>query len=475
MSKIDVDLLLGKVPPQAVEQEGYVLGVMMMEPEKVDTVFSIIKTPNAFYREAHQKIAQVIWNMRENHIQIDISTVTQECHKAQVLDQVGGPSYITQLTTPIASGAHVEQYCTYVVDSYIKRELIRIAGNTSSHAFDPSKDADDIINDLEINLREVEVYQAGSSGSHISVAVNESEELVREMATGRHTILRQTGLKSFDDRFGGFMPSKFIVIAARPSMGKTSLALSIARNMAAHYPVGIFSLEMAQLELVNSLISAEGMFNNHAFMEKMDQDTTVKYNQAKEIIGKLPIYIDDNPNLNYIELRRKARMMVKDHGVKVIFVDYIQLMSGVHKKDRNRENEVSEISRNMKIIAKELNISVIGLAQLNRSVEQRAGTNIPRLSDLRESGAIEQDADMVIFIYRAEQYGIDLDEEGMSTKGVAKIIVAKNRTGGPCGSVNAGFIDYCTRFVDSEDAVYSVDQGERLDFDNLQIEFDDEL
>lgn len=472
MSNDFLDQLVGRVPPQSIQEEEYILGAMMIESEVVDTVFSILKTPEAFYKEAHQKLAEVIYNMREKGIQIDIGTVTKECHKAGVLEEVGGPIYITQLTGPIASAAHVEQYCTYVADAYAKRKLIQLATSASEKAFESGSDPDDILNQIDHGIREIESMQVSDTGVHISVAVTESENLVSEMNSGIHTIIRKSGLSSFDSRFGGFMPGRVVIIAARPSMGKTSLGLSMARNQAEEHPVGIFSLEMSKLELVNNLIAAEGDFNNTVFMKKMEDPTVVaKYNKAKDVISSLPIYIDDTASLNYIELRRKARKMVKELGVKVIYIDYLQLMSGIHKRNYNRENEVGEISRNLKIIAKELNVPIVAMAQLNRSVEQRAGTNRPRLSDLRESGTLEQDADMVIFIYRPEQYDIKYDDEGNSTKGVAYIMVAKNRTGGPCGDVQVSFIDYCTKFVDTENAVYSIDDNERFDI-NEQFNLD---
>ncbi len=447
-----IDLELGKLPPQAIELEEAVLGAIMMEKNAIVEVMDIL-TPDSFYKEEHQKIFQAIIDLSSNDKAIDILTVTEELRKRNQLDEIGGPVYITQLTSRIASAAHVDFHSRIVAQKFIQRELIRVATEIQNRAFDDSLDVNDLLDYSESELFNVAQSNIKKETVKINVLIKEAINQIEEAGKREDSLVGvPSGFTKLDRLTSGWQKSDLIIIAARPSMGKTALVLTMARNMAVmnNKSVAVFSLEMSNLQLVNRLIVAETELPSDRIRNGRLKD--YEWEQLDYKINSLleaPIYIDDTPAISIFELRAKCRRLKRQHDIDIIIIDYLQLMSGTTDARGNREQEVSNISRALKGIAKELDVPVIALSQLNRSVEIRSGSKRPQLSDLRESGAIEQDADMVIFIHRPEKYGFLEDEEGNSLKGLAEIILAKHRNG-PIGEVVLRFKDEFAKFVDLE-------------------------
>ena len=429
---IDQALDYGRKPPQAVDLEEAVLGAIMLEKEAIDFVMGIL-TPESFYKEAHQKIYRAIIALSQNLQPVDILTVTEELKKREELEEVGGPYYITQLTSKVATAAHIEYHARIIAQKHIQRELIRVASEIQTKAYDDSVDVNDLIDFSESELFKVTESNIKKESSKINTLIQEAIQQIEE-ASNREEGLSgvPSGFTKLDRVTSGWQKSDLVIIAARPSMGKTAFVLSMARNIAVEHqrPIGIFSLEMSSLQLVNRLIVSETELPSEKIRNGKLEPW--EWEQLEYKIKKLvnaPIYIDDTPAISVFELRSKCRRLKDLYNVEAIFLDYLQLMSGTGDNRGNREQEVSVISRSLKGIAKELNIPIIALSQLNRSVELRSGDKRPQLSDLRESGAIEQDADMVLFIHRPERYGIIDDGEGNSLLGMAEIILAKHRNG----------------------------------------------
>lgn len=452
-SVLPVGLELGKVPPQAVELEEAVLGAIMLEKDAILQVIDIIK-PESFYKEEHQKIYQAIVDLSSNNNAVDLLTVTEELRKKKQIDEVGGPVYITQLTSRVASAAHVEFHARIVAQKHIQRELIRVSSEIQSRAFDESTDVDDLLDFSEAELFNIAQGNIKKESQKVSVLIKEAIFQIEEASKRADSLIGiPSGFTKLDRMTNGWQNSDLVIIAARPSMGKTAFVLSMARNMAVEHnrTVAIFSLEMASLQLVNRLIVAETELPSNRIRNGKLAD--FEWEQLDYKIKKLneaPIFIDDTPAISVFELRAKARRLKRQHNVDILIIDYLQLMTGTPDTRGNREQEVSTISRSLKGIAKELNIPVIALSQLNRSVEIRSGTKRPQLSDLRESGAIEQDADMVMFIHRPEKYGLMEDENGNSLRGLAEIILAKHRNG-PIGDVLLKFKDDFAKFTELEE------------------------
>jgi replicative DNA helicase len=444
---------IGKMPPQALELEEAVLGAIMLEKDAIIGVIDILK-PESFYKDSHQRIYRAIIDLFSNDKPIDILTVTEELKKEKHLDEVGGPYYIAQLTSRIASAAHVEFHARIIAQKYIQRELIRASSDIQSKAFDDSIDVNDLLDFSESQLFEIAQGNIKKESVKINLIIQEAIKQIEE-ASKREDGLSgvPTGFTKLDRLTSGWQRSDLIIIAARPSMGKTAFVLSMTRNMAIDHnkAVAIFSLEMASIQLVNRLISCETELPSGSI--RNGKLSTEEWKHLESKIGplsKAPIFIDDTPGISIFELRAKCRRLKKQHNIDIVIIDYLQLMTGPPETKGNREQEVSIISRSLKGIAKELEVPVIALSQLNRSVEMRTGNKRPQLSDLRESGAIEQDADLVCFIHRPEKYGILEDEDGNSTIGIAEIIVAKHRNGA-IGDVRLRFRDFIARFVDLED------------------------
>ena len=442
----------GKLPPQAVDLEQAVIGALMLEKNALTAVIDILR-PGCFYKEEHNIIYTAIRRLFENSQPIDLLTVTHELRKTGELESIGGPYYLTELTRPIASAANIEFHARIVMQKHIMRELIRISGETLKDAYEDSSDVFELLDRAEKNLFDVGQGNIRSNYTNMTDLVSKSIsqiEHARRQESGITGV--PSGFAELDKTTAGWQRSDLIVIAARPGMGKTAFVLSLARNAAvmAKKPVAVFSLEMSSVQLAHRLISSETELNS----EKLRKGTLADHeweqlNSLVKNISQAPIYIDDTPALSVFDLRSKCRRLKAQHNIEMIIIDYIQLMrSEVDSRFGNREQEISNISRSLKSIAKELNVPVIALSQMNRSVEARLDKR-PMLSDLRESGAIEQDADMVCFIYRPEYYGLVEDSEGNPTAGLAEIIIAKHRNGA-LRDVKVRFIDRFAKFVNYE-------------------------
>jgi len=453
----------GKIPPQAIELEEAVLGAIMLEKEAILQVIDILK-PESFYKDEHQKIYQAIVDLTSANKVIDLLTVTEELRKNKTLEEVGGPVFITQLTTRVASAAHLEFHARIVAQKHIQRELIRVSSEIQYRAFDESTDVDDLLDFSEAELFHIAQGNIKKESQKVNVLIKEAILQMEEASKRADSLIGiPSGFTKLDRLTNGWQNSDLVIVAARPSMGKTAFVLTMARNMAVEHnrAVAIFSLEMASMQLVNRLIVAETELPSNRIRNGKLAD--FEWEQLDYKIKKLvdaPIFIDDTPAISVFELRAKARRLKRQFNIDILIIDYLQLMTGTPDTRGNREQEVSTISRALKSIAKELNIPVIALSQLNRSVEIRSGSKRPQLSDLRESGAIEQDADMVMFIHRPEKYGLMEDENGNSLRGLAEIILAKHRNG-PIGDIFLKFKDEFAKFTELEESfIAPLEDGE---------------
>lgn len=478
----------GKVPPQANDMEEAVLGAIMLEKEAVITTLDILK-PESFYKEAHQKIFKTISDLNSREFPVDLYTVTEELRAHGELDSVGGPVYLTQLTAKVVSAANVDYHSRIVAQKYIQRELIRVSTEIQNRSFDDTYDVTELLDFSENALFQIAEGNIKREVAPINVVIKEAIREIEEAGKREDALVgTPSGFTKLDRLTSGWQKSELIIIAARPSMGKTAFALSMARNMAVDHgrSVAIFSCEMSSIQLVNRLIVAETDIPGDKIKNgRLNEEEWKQLDSRIKKLVQAPIYIDDTPAISIFELRAKCRRLKAQHKLNIVIVDYLQLMSGPENAG-SREQEVSNISRSLKSIAKELDVPIIALSQLNRSVEMRGGTKRPLLSDLRESGAIEQDADMVVFIHRQEKFGIPAFEDGSSTKGIAEIILAKNRNG-PVDDVRLRFREEKAQFVDIDDfdleyAADSKDSGQSIilgskmnhDFRKLGGEFDRE-
>jgi replicative DNA helicase len=467
----DQDLLtqLGKIPPQAVEIEEAVLGALMLERDALSNVIEILK-PESFYKEAHQEIYSAILELFKSSEPVDILTVTNYLRKKSKLEAAGGPYYITNLTSRVNSSANTEYHARIITEMAIKRELIRISSEIQQDAYDDSTDVFNLLDKTEQSLFDISETSIrknyDSMRSLMGEAIKELEKK-KNLKTGLTGI--PSGFQELDRITSGWQRSDLIIIAARPGMGKTAFVLSAMRNAAVDFgkPVAIFSLEMSSIQLVNRLISAEAELESDkikkGLLEEYEWEQLV-YKTSK--LTEAPVFIDDTPALTILELRAKSRRLVSQHKVELIIVDYLQLMAGESNRfggSGNREQEIASISRALKNLAKELNIPVVAISQLSRAVETRGGDKRPQLSDLRESGSIEQDADLVIFLYRPEYYGFNEDEAGQSVRGVCELIISKHRNGST-GSVNLKFITHFTKFTELNEE--GSDQGSSINQPN---------
>lgn len=446
-------LELGKKPPQAGDMEEAVLGALMLEKDAIIEVQGLLKE-ESFYREAHQKIYKAILSLGMRHEPIDILTVAQELRKTDDLDAVGGAYYLTQLSMKIGSAAHVEYHAKIIAQKFIQRELISISTEIQREAFDDKTDVNELLDSAQQKIFDVAegnvTKEAQSIAAIVELAIGEME-IAAKREDGFSGV--PSGFTSLDRVTLGWQPSDLVIVAARPSMGKTAFVLSMARAMAVEFNQGVafFSLEMSSVQLVKRLMVSEtGLSSDKIRSGRLEPFEWTQVDHKLQNLSNAPLYIDDTPALSIYEFRSKARRLVLNHGVKILIIDYLQLMTGPPELRSMREQEVSAISRSLKAIAKELGVPVIALSQLNRSVETRAGNKRPQLSDLRESGAIEQDADLVTFIHRPEYYGLLEDEEGNSLAGVAELIIAKHRNGAVC-DVRLRFRNEEARFYDMED------------------------
>lgn len=443
---------LGKLPPQAVEIEEAVLGALMLERDALSNVIDILH-PESFYKDAHQEIYQAITDLFNDSQPIDIKTVTHQLRKTAKLELVGGAYFIAELTTKVNSAANIEYHSRIIAEQSIKRELIRISSEIQNDAYEDTTDVFKLLDKAEQSLFDVSESHIRKNYDKMSSLLHQAIEEIQDRKDKEDGLTGvPTGFSALDRVTSGWQPSDLVIIAARPGMGKTAFVVSALRNAAVDFGhgVAIFSLEMSSIQLVNRLISAEAELES----EKIKRGDLADYEWEQIVhktskLSEAPIFIDDTPALSILELRAKCRRLVAQHDVKLIIIDYLQLMSGDSsgKGGGNREQEIASISRALKGIAKELNVPVLALSQLSRAVETRGGDKRPQLSDLRESGSIEQDADMVMFLYRPEYYGLDTDESGMPLQGLGEVIIAKHRNG-RTDTVNLKFIGKFTKFTD---------------------------
>ncbi|HDZ04231.1 hypothetical protein LCGC14_0068580 [marine sediment metagenome] len=430
-----INLERGKIPPQAVDLEEVVLGAMMIDKKGVDEVIDILH-PDVFYKDAHRFIYEAIFVLFEESQPVDLLTVSSQLKKVGKLEVSGGDFYLIKLTQKVASSAHIEFHARIILQKYIQRSLIKISGEIIEEAYDEATDVFDLLDAAEAKLYDVTQGNLKRSAETAQDLVIQAKKRIEEIAGKEGMSGIASGFDKLDKLTSGWQPSDLIIVAARPGMGKTALTLSMARNMAVNTntPVAFFSLEMSSVQLITRLISSEtGLSSEKLRTGKLEKHEWEQLNVKVKALEKAPLFIDDTPSLSIFDLRAKARRLASQHGIKMIMIDYLQLMTaGGSQKGGNREQEISTISRNLKALAKELSVPVIALSQLSRAVETRGGSKRPILSDLRESGAIEQDADIVSFIYRPEYYKIEEwdDEERTPTQGQAEFIVAKHRNGG---------------------------------------------
>lgn len=450
-----ISLERGKIPPQAVDLEEVVIGAMMIDKKGVDEVIDILH-PDVFYKDAHRFIYEAIFVLFEESQPVDLLTVSSQLKKAGKLELIGGDFYLIKLTQKVASSAHIEFHARIILQKYIQRSLIKISNEIIEDAYDESTDVFDLLDTAESKLYDVTQGNLKRSAETAQNLVIQAKKRIEEIANKEGLSGVPSGFDKVDKLTSGWQPSDLIIIAARPGMGKTALTLSMAKNMAVNHniPVAFFSCEMSSVQLITRLISSEtGLSSEKLRTGKLEKHEWEQLNVKVKALEKAPLFIDDTPSLSIFDLRAKARRLASQHGIKMIVIDYLQLMTaGGSQKGGNREQEISTISRNLKALAKELNVPVIALSQLSRAVETRGGSKRPLLSDLRESGAIEQDADIVAFIYRPEYYKIDEwdDEERSPTQGQGELIVAKHRNGG-LDNIRLKFIGNLGKFDNLDD------------------------
>ena len=450
-------MVFGKIPPQAKELEEAILGAIMLEKSAFDVAIEILK-PECFYQESHQRIFRAMQALSNQSKAIDLLTVVEELRTREDLEFVGGPYYVTKLTNSVVSSANIEYHARIVVQKFIQRELIRISSEIIGEAYEDSTDVFDMLDSAEGKLFEITNNHLRRNFDSIDTVIMSTIKKIDDMRSRQDDITGvPTGFPSLDRITYGWQSTDLIILAARPSVGKTAFALNLARSAALHptkpTAVGFFSLEMSSSQLVTRILSAE----SEIWLEKIsrgkleDHEMKQLYKKGIERLSKAPIYIDDSAALNIFELRAKCRRLKNKYNVGLIIIDYLQLMSGSADRNSNREQEISKISRDLKSLAKELQVPIIALSQLSREVEKRKeGNKMPQLSDLRESGAIEQDADMVMFLYRPEYYEITANEFGDNNKGETHVKIAKHRNGS-LETVKLRALLHIQKFVEDEE------------------------
>ena len=454
----EIDMSYGHLQPQATDIERVVLGALMID-EDAFSVVSERLSPETFYEPRHQKIYHAIQTLSMDERPVDIMTVTDQLKRQNELENVGGPAYIVELSSQVASSAHIEYHAQILAQKHLARQLITFASRVSTGAFDETVNVDELMQEAETELFKLAQENMRSDYTHIDPVLKLATEAIQNAASRQENGLTgiPSGLTDLDKITAGWQPSDLIIIAGRPAMGKTSFALSIAKNIAVDHqiPIAFFSLEMTNVQLANRLISNVCEISGTKILNgQLDKEEWSRFDKMVRRLYGAPIYIDDSANMPIYELRTKARRLVREKGVKIIMIDYLQLMNASGMKFGNRQEEVSTISRSLKGLAQELNVPIIALSQLNRSVDTRDNSKEgidgkrPQLSDLRESGAIEQDADMVIFVHRPEAYHIYEDNKHGNLRGKGFAIIAKHRKGAT-GDVLLNFKGDYTRFEDN--------------------------
>ncbi|MFT3681665.1 MAG: replicative DNA helicase [Ferruginibacter sp.] len=462
-SSLDLgNMVFGKVPPQSRDLEEAVLGAIMLEKSAFDTVVEILK-PECFYSDANQRIYRAMQSLAAKSMPIDLLTVVEELKQREELDLVGGPYYVSKLTNAVVSSANIDAHSRIILQKFIQRELIRISGDIIGDAYEDSTDVFDLLDDAESKLFEITNNHLRKNFDDINTVLVKTIQRIEDMRNRDEEMTGvPSGFPTLDKLTYGWQNTDLIILAARPSVGKTAFALNLLRYAAVPEeksnrkatPVAFFSLEMSSSQLVTRILSAE----SEIWLEKIsrgkleEHEMKQLYKRGIERLSNAPIFIDDTAALNIFELRAKCRRLKNKHGIGLVIIDYLQLMSGAGDgRNSNREQEISRISRDLKGLAKELQIPIIALSQLSREVEKRKeGAKIPQLSDLRESGAIEQDADMVMFLYRPEYYEITANEMGESTKGETYVKIAKHRNGS-LDTVKLKALLHIQKFVEDND------------------------
>ena len=447
-----INLSDGRIPPQAIDLEEAVLGAMLIDEKGVNEIIELL-SPEVFYKRSHQLIYESIERLFRESEPIDLLTVSADLKKNKNFEPAGGDFYLISLSQKVSSSAHIEFHSRIILQKYIQRKLITISNEIIQKCYNESTDVMDLLDEAESKLYDVAQGNIKTSTESAQNLVIRAKARIEEIAKQEGLSGVSTGFEKLDKLTSGWQPSDLVIIAARPGMGKTALALSMARNISVQQkiPVAFFSLEMSSVQLITRLISSEtGLTSDKLRTGKLADHEWQQLNIKVSDLESSPLFIDDSPSLTIFELRAKARRLASSHGIKLIIIDYLQLMNiGSSNKAGNREQEISTISRNLKALAKELDIPVIALSQLSRAVETRGGTKRPILSDLRESGAIEQDADIVSFLYRPEYYGITEWDDEMKTpsEGQGEFIVAKHRNGA-LDSIKLKFIPNLGKFED---------------------------
>lgn len=444
----DISESLGKLPPQALDLEEAILGALMLEKNALTAVIEFLR-PEHFYTEQHKEIYNAITDLFKASEPVDMRTVVAQLRKSAKLEVVGGAYYIAELTSKVSSAANIEYHARIIIEMAIKRDLIQIASQIHHDAYEDTTDVFELLDKTEQNIFQISDSNLRKNYDNMKSLMFRAIQELQEKKNHKDGLTGvPSGFSRLDRVTSGWQKSDLVIIAARPGMGKTAFVVSALRNAAVEFkiPVAIFSLEMASLQLVNRLISAEAELES----EKIKKGNLAEFEWQQLVhkttsLSTAPIFIDDTPALSILELRAKCRRLKAEHNIQLIVIDYLQLMKG--EAGGNREQEIASISRALKGIAKELSVPVLALSQLSRGVETRGGDKRPQLSDLRESGSIEQDADIVMFLYRPEYYKISVDDEGMPTQGMAEVIIAKHRNGS-LENVKLKFIGKYTKFAD---------------------------
>ena len=450
-----VDNTYGHLQPQAPEVEKAILGALMIDKDAYAIVCEMLY-PESFYEPRNQMVYAAIRDLSMAEKPVDVLTVTDRLAKDGHLEEVGGPTYIAELSSRVASSANIEYPASIIAQKFLARQLISFASVIETKALDETSDIDDLMQEAEGSLFELSQRNMKKDYTQINPVIRQALDVIQKASANTDGLTGvASGYHKLDDITSGWQASDLVIIAGRPAMGKTSFALSMAKNIAAdyHIPLAFFSLEMSNVQLVNRLISNACEIQGSKILNgQLQPDEWDRLDKRVNQLLDAPLYVDDTPGLSVFELRTKARRLVREHGVKMIMIDYLQLMNANGMRFSSRQEEVSTISRSLKGLAKELDIPILALSQLNRGVESREGLEgkRPQLSDLRESGAIEQDADMVLFVHRPEYYHIYQDDNGRDLHGMAQIIIAKHRKGAT-GDVLLTFRGEYTRFENPED------------------------
>lgn len=454
-----IDQIYGHLMPQALQVEKAVIGALMIDKDAYPVVCEML-TPQSFYDPKHQKIYAAIQELSILEQPVDLLTVHEKLASNGELDEAGGYFYLSDISSHVSTSANIEYHARIIAQKSLARQLISFASMVQTKAFDDTVDTDDLMQEAEGSLFELSQRNMKKDYTQIDPVIDNAVKVIQKAAANKGGLTGvPTGYHKLDDITSGWQSSDLIIIAGRPAMGKTSFALSMAKNIAADakVPMAFFSLEMSNVQLVNRLISNVCEIQGSKILNgQLQADEWERLDKRLNKLLRAPLFVDDTPGLSVFELRTKARRLKKEHNIGIIMIDYLQLMNANGMRFSSRQEEVSTISRSLKGLAKELDIPIIALSQLNRGVESREGLEgkRPQLSDLRESGAIEQDADMVLFVHRPEYYHIYQDEHGHDLRGMAQIIIAKHRKGAT-GDVLLNFRGEFTRFENPEESRFS--------------------